>query len=175
MSPRERRHSVGETGQPDEGGPLRDLRRYVPRIASEWDSETPWQELDGTLVFIDMSGFTNLSERLAAFGCIGAEELTDVLNDIFGAMLDVAAARGGSLPKFGGDALLLLFLGPRHAEHACSAAVEMRAALRAATGQRTLAGRLALRMSIGVHSGPVQVFQAGSSHTELVVAGPAAR
>ncbi len=58
------------------------MARYVPRLSAEWHRHTsePWQELDGTLCYIDISGFTALSEKLARRGRIGAEELTDVLN-----------------------------------------------------------------------------------------------
>src|SRR4026207_1958233 len=112
------------------------LDRFVPRVACEWDIDAPgarWQELDGSLCFVDISGFTALSERLAMRGRIGVEELTDVLNRVFGRMLDIAFDRGGSLLKFGGDALLLLFSGDGHPQQAAAAAVEMRAALRTAT------------------------------------------
>ena len=54
-----------------------------------------------------------------------------MLNRVFGTMLEIAFARGGTLLKFGGDALLLLFDGPDHPVQAACAAVEMRAALRA--------------------------------------------
>ena len=85
------------------------LARYVPRLNAEWDRHATelWREIDGTLCYIDISGFTALSEKLARRGRIGAEELTDVLNYVFGEMLGVAYDRGGSLLKFGGDALLL--------------------------------------------------------------------
>ena len=155
----------------------RRLVRYVPRLASEWDYDAPgrdWQEIDSTLCFVDLSGFTQLSERLARRGRIGAEELTDVLNRVFGEMLEVAYAHGGSLAKFGGDALLLHYAGDDHAFHAAAAAVEMRAALRRAAQHKTSVGRVALRMSVGIHSGNVHMFRVGSSHTELVVSGPAA-
>ena len=115
------------------------LVRYVPRLASEWEYDAPgrdWQEIDSTLCFVDLSGFTALSERLARLGRIGAEELTDVLNRVFGEMLDVAYAHGGSLAKFGGDALLLHYAGEDHAFHAAAAAVEMRSALRRAAEDR---------------------------------------
>ena len=59
------------------------LGRYVPRVAAEWDVEAPgraWQAIDASLCFVDISGFTNLSERLATRGRIGAEELTEVLD-----------------------------------------------------------------------------------------------
>jgi class 3 adenylate cyclase/tetratricopeptide (TPR) repeat protein len=153
------------------------LDRFVPRVASEWDLDAPgqqYQERDATLCFVDISGFTNLSERLAMRGRIGAEELTDVLNRVFGGMLEIAYARGGSLLKFGGDALLLQFEGPDHPSQGAAAAVEMRAALRSATRIPLSIGTARLRMSVGLHSGNVHLFRVGSRHHELIVTGPAA-
>ena len=124
-------------------------------------------------MFVDVSGFTALSERLAQRGKVGAEQLTDVLNSVFGTMLGLAAARGGSLLKFGGDALFLLFTGPGHAVQAACATVEMRTALAATATTPGPAGRLRLRMSVGVHTGEVDLFLVGSSHRELVIVGPA--
>lgn len=151
--------------------------KYVPRVLAEWDLDVgarPWQELDGSLCFIDISGFTNLAERLSAFGPIGAEELTDVLNRVFASMIDLAYERGAMQLKFGGDALLLLFLSSDHASQAASAAVEMRAALREASRWVTSVGRLKLRMSVGIHTGPIHLFRVGHSHHELLITGPAA-
>jgi predicted ATPase/class 3 adenylate cyclase len=152
------------------------LTRYVPRLSAEWTLSTTeaWQEVDGTLCYIDISGFTALSEKLARRGRIGAEELTDVLNYVFGSMMAVAYDRGGSLLKFGGDALLLLFTGSNHETQAASAAVEMQAVLREARTYETSAGRLALKMSVGLHSGTIHLFRVGESHKELIVTGPAA-
>ena len=153
------------------------LERYVPRILAEWDLDAPgqrWRRFDGTLCFVDISGFTNLSEKLARRGRIGAEELTEVLNRVFGTMLRLAYDRGGHLLKFGGDALLLLFEGDGHPIQGASAAVEMRAALREATKIPTSVGRIQLKMSVGVHTGQVDVFRAGRSHRELVITGEAA-
>jgi class 3 adenylate cyclase/tetratricopeptide (TPR) repeat protein len=152
------------------------LTRYVPRLSAEWTLSTTetWQEIDGTLCYIDISGFTALSEKLARRGRIGAEELTEVLNYVFGSMMAVAYDRGGSLLKFGGDALLLLFTGSNHQTQAASAAVEMQAVLREARSYETSAGRLALKMSVGLHSGTVHLFRVGESHKELIVTGPAA-
>jgi class 3 adenylate cyclase/tetratricopeptide (TPR) repeat protein len=150
---------------------------YVPRIAFEWDEHAPgrrWRAVDGSLVFVDISGFTSLTEKLARKGRIGAEELTSVLSSVFSDMLSVAYQRGGSLLKFGGDALLLLFEGPDHPLEAVGAAVDMRAALRASAKIPTSVGRIALRMSVGVHSGSIDVFMVGDSHRELVVTGPTA-
>jgi class 3 adenylate cyclase len=102
------------------------LAPYVPRTVLEWAPEPgadgAWQEVDGTLLSADLSGFTRLSEQLAAIGKEGAEELTSLLNSVFehmtGAVLDV----GGDVVKFGGDALLILYTGDGHAERACRSA-----------------------------------------------------
>ena len=133
-------------------GPPTALVRLVPRVACEWELDAPealWREVDGTLCFIDISGFTNLSERLAMRGRIGVEELTEVLNRVFGTMLEIVFARGGTLLKFGGDALLLLFDGPDHPAQAACAAVEMRAALR---GERERAAQARRRSEENVRA-----------------------
>ena len=153
------------------------LERFVPRVASEWDLDRPGElhrQIDGTLCFVDISGFTHLSEKLARRGRIGAEELTDVLDRVFGEMLRLAYARGGSLLKFGGDALLLMFEGDHHAIQATCAAVEMRAALGQATRIPTSVGKIHLRMSVGLHSGPIDLYLVGRSHRELVITGATA-
>ena len=151
------------------------LHRHVPELAVEWmlDSpDRPWRVVDGSLCFADISGFTALSERLARRGRIGAEELVDTLSRVFGAMLEVAAERGGQLLKFGGDALLFLFQGENHARNAAAAAAEMRRELGHADQVPTSVGRLHLSMSVGIHSGDIHLFLVGSPSRELVVVGP---
>jgi class 3 adenylate cyclase/tetratricopeptide (TPR) repeat protein len=154
-----------------------ELIPFVPRITVEWLQDTPelrWLERDGTISFVDISGFTAMSERLSNIGRAGAEEVTDVMNATFSALLDVAYAEGGGLLKFGGDALLLLYDGDGHAARAARAAFEMRRALRAIGRPRTSAGSVTLKMHAGLHSGRFQFFLVGSSHRELLVTGPAA-
>lgn len=156
---------------------MTDLRRHVPPLTLVWDDEAPGalhRTVDGTLVFADVSGFTALTERLSRQGRIGAEEIVEALNRVFGPMLTIAATRGGELLKFGGDALLFLFRGPDHPEQACDAAVEMRASLRAAAAVPTSAGRFSLSMSVGVHAGDIGLFLVGSPTRELLVLGPGA-
>lgn len=154
-----------------------DLRRHVPRVALDWDDVVPpgqqWQVLDASMVFADISGFTALTERLATRGRIGAEELIETLNRVFGSMLSQAAIRGGELLKFGGDALLFLFRGDDHAARACRSAVDMRQALKEAAKIPTSVGKLKLSMSVGIHSGPVDLFLVGSPTRELLILGDA--
>jgi class 3 adenylate cyclase/tetratricopeptide (TPR) repeat protein len=153
------------------------LRPYVPRMLIQWISERPEQkcrEIEGSVAFVDISGFTKLSERLSQKGKVGAEELTDVIGACFTRLLAIAYGNGGSLLKFGGDALLLLFTGAEHEPKACRAAVGMRRTLREIGRLESLGAKANLRMSVGVHSGTFSFFLVGGSHRELIVTGPAA-
>ncbi|HJS49093.1 MAG TPA: adenylate/guanylate cyclase domain-containing protein, partial [Gaiellaceae bacterium] len=154
-----------------------DLVPFVPRLTLEWlrdDSSASWREVDGTVAFIDISGFTAMSERLSSMGRAGAEEVTEVMNATFAALLSVAYDQGGGLLKFAGDALLLLYEGEEHARRAARAAFEMRKTLRAIGRPRTSAGAVQLKMHAGLHAGRFQFFLVGESHRELLIAGPAA-
>ena len=55
----------------------------------------------------------------------GAEELVRRISGVFDGLIAVAERHGGDVLKFRGDALLLLFVGERHAERACGAASDM--------------------------------------------------
>jgi class 3 adenylate cyclase/tetratricopeptide (TPR) repeat protein len=152
-----------------------DLRAYVADVQVRWLATDPHrreQTIPGTLVFADVSGFTPLTERLARRGRVGAERLTDVLNDVFGRLLGSAAAHGGDLLKFGGDALLLLFSGNGHEVRAAAAASAMQDDLRPFRRLRTEAGTVSLRMSVGAASGDIEALMVGRSHRELLVIGP---
>ena len=153
------------------------LAPYFPRLVIDWLTTAPderFREQTGTVAFVDISGFTKLSEGLAKHGKVGAEELTTAIGTCFVTLLDLAVAYGGRLLKFGGDALLLFFSGEAHEARACRAAIEMRRALREVGRMTVLGQRVALRMSVGVHSGVFHFFLVGTSHRELIVAGPGA-
>ncbi|HEV8420849.1 MAG TPA: adenylate/guanylate cyclase domain-containing protein, partial [Actinomycetota bacterium] len=154
------------------------LRPYVPRLLIEWlreDPTVPFKEVEGTLAFVDISGFTKMCERLARKGKVGAEEVNDVLDASFTQLLSIAYDDGGGVVKWGGDAVLLLYTGSHHAQRASRAAFRMRAKLREIGGRlRTSAGLVSLRMSVGIHSGRFLFFLVGGLHRELVVTGPSA-
>jgi predicted ATPase/class 3 adenylate cyclase len=153
------------------------LLQFVPLVTLEWlrdEPERTWKEIQGSLAFVDISGFTATSERLSSLGKQGAEELTEVMNATFAKLLEVAYERGGGVLKFGGDALLLFFTGRGHARAAVRAAYEMRRVLDEIGRQETSVGETTLRMHVGIHSGQFHFFLVGSTHRELLVCGPSA-
>ena len=91
------------------------LAPYLPRLVIDWRGRRRprTRRSRDPCTFVDISGFTKMSERLARHGKVGAEEVTDAIGTCFEALLAVAYAAGGGLLKFGGDALLLLFTGDR--------------------------------------------------------------
>ncbi|HEX7247924.1 MAG TPA: adenylate/guanylate cyclase domain-containing protein [Actinomycetota bacterium] len=152
------------------------VRSYVPRLLLRHlaeDTERRAWTVEGTVVFVDISGFTKLSERLAAHGKEGAEQVTEAIETCFTDLLAVAYANGGGLIKFGGDALLLLFQGEGHETLACRSAVWMRRALREVGRIDVPGARVQLRMSVGAHRGTFHLFLVGVSHRELIAVGPA--
>ncbi|HEX3805825.1 MAG TPA: adenylate/guanylate cyclase domain-containing protein [Gaiellaceae bacterium] len=150
---------------------------YVPQIAAEWDLEAPGatvRELEASLLGLDISGFTALSERLAERGKLGAEELITLISRCYSGLIDTAARYGGDVLKFRGDALLLLYHGERHEERAALSALAMQAHIAGAGRSESSVGPVELAMSSGLVSGACHLFLLGTHQRELVVCGPAA-
>ena len=84
-----------------------------------------WVEVDGSLAFFDISGFTPLTERLATVGRAGAEHINDVLNTVFTGLIDVVFHFGGDVLEFGGDAMVVLYTGRPARTRAAAAAAEI--------------------------------------------------
>ncbi len=128
------------------------------------------ESVEGSMLSADISGFTALSERLAEKGPVGAEELIDLINVSFKALMDTAYGYGGEVLSFGGDAILVIFQDEHHQQRAADAALAMQAALRSDQASRD-AG---LTMTVGVGEGPFDVFLVGSYQRELLLTGRAA-
>ena len=145
--------------------------------------------VQGTLLFADISGFTAMSEKLSQIGREGAEEVTEVVNRYFDAMLDILRAHEGQLIRFGGDALLGLFTdngaspvdemfpelggGETSATLAIQAAMKMQAAMVEFAETKTSQGTFPLRMSVGVKYGRFFAAQLGSiENMEYALFGP---
>lgn len=149
---------------------------YLPRLVLDWSREGGLgaREVEGTLVSVDLSGFTALSERLQAKGRAGAEELTLAVSGVFQGLIGITERHGGDVLKFRGDALLLLFDGPDHERRACYAAADMQWLIRTTGEMMSSVGPVTLRMATGVYTGTCHFFLVEGTHRELLIAGPAA-
>ncbi len=91
---------------------LRTSKTYLPRpvvLHPQPAGEPAGGMYRGVFLFGDVSGFTPLSEKLKALGQAGAERITETINSLFSELVSVLFDHGGTLLKFGGDALLGLF------------------------------------------------------------------
>jgi|HigsolmetaAR202D_1030399.scaffolds.fasta_scaffold00071_9 Adenylate and Guanylate cyclase catalytic domain./Tetratricopeptide repeat. len=93
------------------------LASYVPNlVARHYSAEEHLQPLpisshaEAALLFVDISGFTALTEQLGRKGPVGAEQLSGILNTTFSQILDLIAMHGGDVVKFAGDALLAVWM-----------------------------------------------------------------
>ena len=103
------------------------LKAYVPQqvvagLAAD-ASIAEQRELEVTVLFSDIRGFSTLSERLAA------REIADVIGRHLQAMAEVVAEHGGTIDKFQGDAVMAVFGAPvpmeAHARSAVACALAM--------------------------------------------------
>ncbi|HEY7732521.1 MAG TPA: tetratricopeptide repeat protein [Gaiellaceae bacterium] len=153
------------------------LAPYLPLLVRAWSLEPGaprHRTLAGSLVSVDISGFTSLTERLATKGRAGEEELVRSISACFEGLIDVATRHGGDVLKFRGDALLLFFTGERHARRAAGAASDMQDWIDTSGRIESSVGPVELRMAAGVHTGDCHFFLVERPYRELVVGGPAA-
>jgi adenylate cyclase len=117
------------------------------------------REMDVTVLFSDIEGFTKMSERLPP------AEVAKILNAYFEGATDAIFRNQGQVNKYIGDAILAVFgapiANPDHAANACRAALEMLEALR--RFRATLPQTEQFRMRIGMNSGPVVAGNIGAS------------
>ena len=159
---------------------LRTISTYLPRqvvfplLADPEPGKVEGGFTYGTVMFADISGFTAMSEKLSQLGKKGAEEVTEVINRLFTALLMATERYGGDLLKFGGDAMLIFFGGAEHALRACLAALRMMDTMDWLSETTTSQGVFHLQMHVGVGSGPLFMARLGSEEgMEFAVMGRA--
>jgi len=131
---------------------------YVdPEVAEKVLSEGTMlegEEVDVTVMFLDVRGFTGYVERSEA------EDVVTRLNRLFELIIPIIQEHGGHVNKFLGDGLLAVFGAPSkledHADSAVDAALEVARAVRDEFGDD-------LQVGIGLNSGPVVAGNVGGA------------
>jgi class 3 adenylate cyclase len=108
------------------------LAKFVPRTVQALIEQAPEapelgkREADVSVLFVDIAGYTRLSERL------DRDTVTDVVERYFGAFLDEILRHGGDVNETAGDGLMVIFQDADSARHARAAARTALAILRRA-------------------------------------------
>jgi len=110
-----------------------------------------------TVMFADISGFTAMSEKM------DPEQVTCTMNDCFCMMEQCIDQHGGTIDKFIGDCVMVLFGIPKALEDApqkaVNTAIELRNRLYKFNGEKSLS--IPLNIHIGINTGPVVAGMVG--------------
>ncbi|MCK9522786.1 MAG: FHA domain-containing protein [Proteobacteria bacterium] len=116
-----------------------------------------------TILFADIRGFTSMSEHMAA------ADVLQMLNEYFEIMVDIAFKHEGTVDKFVGDEIMVLWGAPMsHNDdpaRAVRAAVDMQRALVDFNALRTADGKQAIHIGIGINTGELVAGYIGSTRT----------
>lgn len=145
---------------------IKAFRRFVPvdvlrRLLAEGRALEPSGEpREITVMFTDVRGFARIAESTPP------DVLVEQLTQYFNAAAVVIARHGGTLDKFIGDAIMVLWGAPTELPeaplHACRAALALLEELDALNARWRLEGRQAFETCIGIHTGPVVVGLLGA-------------
>ncbi|MFT3839818.1 MAG: adenylate/guanylate cyclase domain-containing protein [Myxococcaceae bacterium] len=130
------------------------------------------EELEVTILFSDLRGFTTISEKMDAKSLVG------LLNEYFTEMVAAVMGEGGVVDKYIGDAIMAVFGAPvpkpQDPVSAVRAAVKMRDALVHLNARLKARGLPELQAGIGIHTGVVVAGNIGSEQRmEYTVIGDA--
>ena len=130
------------------------------------------QKSEVTILIADIRDFTRLTAGM------DSEDVVDMLNDYFAPLVDVVFRYDGTVDKFIGDAMLVIFGSPepdaQQHEKAVRAALAMQEAIREVSDKRTARGQTSCDMGIGLHCGEVlHGFIGSNERMEFTVIGEA--
>ncbi len=136
--------------------------QVLTRATEEGDPRLGGEQMDATVMFSDLRGFTSFAEAREP------ERVIDVLNRYLTAMSDEILDHGGTLVAYMGDGIMAVFgapvAAPDHADRALAAARGMLARLEEFNAWVREQGiGEGFKMGIGLHSGPVMSGNVGSA------------
>lgn len=86
------------------------MRNLIPHfIQEQYLKDNHHGHFQAFTMFVDLSGFTSLTETLMKQGREGAEQLSLSLNNIFEPMVNLVYSKGGFIPYFAGDSFTAIF------------------------------------------------------------------
>ena len=136
------------------------------------------QTMNSVVMFADISGFTNLSEKLSQLGAEGAELLAFALTRYMEFLVKAIGLSGGDIFKFAGDAMIVLWPPPQHNTEEelttlCRQAIQSSLDIQSKLHEIRLVGDIKLSVKIGFGVGQVTILHVGGvfSRAEYLAAG----
>lgn len=117
------------------------------------NSLTDNETIEATVAFIDICGFTTISEKESA------DTVVHMLNDYFDLMVKEIIAQTGIVDKFMGDCIMAVFKGEFHLDRAIDACIAIRDKIDGLPVEHSFRPKVA----IGIHSGEMISGNIGSA------------
>ncbi|MBU4486660.1 MAG: AAA family ATPase, partial [Candidatus Delongbacteria bacterium] len=152
------------------------LLKFIPgHFVEIYDeiSKNNYIRTEGFVMFAGLSGFTAMSEKLSAKDKEGSEEISRILNTIFEDLINIIHKRGGSVYKFGGDALTVFFPKIVHARSVSNCGMELLEVMRKYDSIQTIQDKFKIEIKIGTTFGEVVIGQLGRDEKDYFIAGKA--
>jgi adenylate cyclase len=113
--------------------------------------------LEATVLFIDVCGFTSITEQFPA------NTVVNLLNGLFDAIVKEIIAQGGHVDKFMGDAVMAVFRGDYHLDRAIDAGLALKHHIK--NSEEIVIGEKKYKpqISIGINSGEMVSGNIGST------------
>jgi class 3 adenylate cyclase len=135
------------------------LAKFVPRTVQDLIEQAPdaplleKREVDVTVLFVDIAGYTRLSESFEL------AQVNELVERYFGAFLDEILRHGGDVNETAGDGLMVIFRGEDPRAHARAAVLAAEGVLRRAhaINEEMAALTEPIRLHVGVNSGTAAV------------------
>ncbi len=153
------------------------LREFAPMpldfveeaIASKTGAKVGGKKTELSILFSDIRGYTDLSERLDPVAVM------DTLNEYHGAMGDIFSRNGGVIFDYQGDAQMVVFglVEPstrNHAAFAAKTALEMQETLGGLREKWQKEGRNVFEIGVGICTGEVSLGVVGSAQRKQYAA-----
>uniref|UniRef100_K3WD92 Guanylate cyclase domain-containing protein n=1 Tax=Globisporangium ultimum (strain ATCC 200006 / CBS 805.95 / DAOM BR144) TaxID=431595 RepID=K3WD92_GLOUD len=158
------------------------VRRHLEKQDIRSELKVPdTHQITVVSMFADVSGFTAMTESLAARGPVGAEFLAKHLNSYFEQLLRLVSSAGGDVFKFAGDAMLIFW--PENKDDTLESLLRrcVQCALRIQSHlhKAELAPGVVLSVKMGIGIGGATIAHLGGvsdgsiSRVEYIAVGPA--
>jgi class 3 adenylate cyclase/AmiR/NasT family two-component response regulator len=140
------------------------LRMYVDSSVLQFMTQDTFEKslmtsenIDGTVVFMDLCGFTSISEKEPA------DRVVAMINKYFDVMVKEIIAQGGLVDKFMGDAVMAVFRGDYHLDRAVESSLAVRNHINVFREELSDQSNYCPKVSIGINSGEMVSGNIGSA------------
>ncbi|MCD4818189.1 MAG: adenylate/guanylate cyclase domain-containing protein [Candidatus Cloacimonetes bacterium] len=133
------------------------MRKLIPNfIAKNFLEDKKQGQFQAGVMFIDISGFTSMTEKLMTNGKEGAEILSDLINKVFSPAIKEIYNYGGFVSTFAGDAFTAIFRFKNASlENILNSSIQIRDIFQKIEMQSTKFGDFELSVKIGLSFGNV--------------------